>query len=344
MTQRVFYIIPVILYFLLTGCKKANDAVSNELVGQPVLFPKPAGFPEPGLFVNEPLTKEGILLGKKLFYDGRLSKDGSVSCASCHQQVAGFGTYDHDLSHGIYNQHSIRNAPPLFNLAWYISFGWDGAFNSIEEIADAHILSAVDMAGNYSDIANRLKSDPAYAEMFTSAFGTSEVNKDRILKALQQFTGSIISATTKYDSVRQNLASFNSVEQAGYDLFKRHCNSCHTEPLFTDFSFRNNGLPPSLLYDKGRQGVTGLSSDSYKFRVPTLRNLFISFPFMHDGRLIGFNQIYDHYQEVTQQENSGIDDLLRTPIQFTQTERVALTGFLRCLTDFSLSENAEYAP
>jgi cytochrome c peroxidase len=327
---------------LLFGCKKTSP-VLNELTGAPVLFAVPSGFPEQHMFTTEPLTKEGFALGKKIFYDGILSKDRSISCGSCHQQVAAFGTYDHDLSHGIYNQHSNRNAPPLFHLAWQKQFGWDGRYSRIEDIAEAHILRSTDMAGNFAEIINRMTVDTEYPSLFEQAYGTKTVNKERILKAIKQFVGAITSVTTKYDSVKAGLVAFSLSEADGYSLFKQHCNTCHTEPLFMDGSFRNNGLPITLLNDYGRQSVTGNIKDRNKFKVPTLRNLFLSFPFMHDGRLIAFSQIYDHYETVALQNQEGVlDPALSAGIRMTMDQKNNLSAFLRTLTDYNLPIREDY--
>jgi cytochrome c peroxidase len=329
------------MFLFVIACQKENP-VNNRVTGTPLTLTVPAHFPLPGMFDNEPLTREGIDLGKKLFYENRLSKDGSISCASCHQQVAAFGTYDHDLSHGINNQHSSRNAPPLFNLAWQHYFGWDGQYQRIGDVASAHIRSKIDMAGNFSTISNVLRNDPSYAALFKNAFGTPDVNEERMGKALQQFSGSILSVSAKYDSVRQQLAVFTQEEAAGYTLFKTHCNGCHTEPLFTDNSFRNNGLPPSLLNDIGRERITSKPEDRYRFRVPTLRNLFLSFPFMHDGRMIAFSQIYEHYATANQINTPLIDPLLKEGIVLTANEQASLTAFLRTLTQFDFPDRPEY--
>jgi cytochrome c peroxidase len=329
------------LTFML-ACNK-NPPVSNDFIGTPIIFSIPPGFPQEHIFQNAPLTQEGFVLGKKIFYDGILSKDGSISCSSCHQQVAAFGTYDHDLSHGIYNQHSNRNAPPLFHLAWQPYYGWDGRYSRIEDISEAHILRSTDMAGNFSEIISRMKSHPYYPALFEDAYGTREINKERILKAISQFVGSIMSVHTKYDSVKLGLKTFSVTEEAGYQLFMKYCNTCHTEPLFTDGSFRNNGLLPTLLNDNGRQSVTGLMTDRYKFKVPTLRNLYLSFPFMHDGRFIGFSQIYGHYAGLTEQSNGAmLDRSLENGITLNVQEQNQLTDFLKTLTDTSLPVRQEY--
>lgn len=326
----------------LFACDKSNP-VSNDLIGEQVAFTTPPGFSQDHIFNREPLTKEGILLGKKIFYDGILSQDGSISCGSCHQQAAAFGTYDHDLSHGIYNQHSNRNAPPLFHLAWQKYYGWDGRYGSIEAIAEAHIVSKTDMAGNFPEIISRMTKHPDYPRLFEDAYGNKVINKERILKAITQFTGSIISASTKYDSVSLGLATFTATEAAGYQLFMQHCNTCHTAPLFSDGSFRNNGLPPNLLQDNGREIVTGSIGDRYKFRVPTLRNLFLSFPFMHDGRFISFSQIYNHYANLKEINNGTLlEEALKNGITLTKQEQEYVTSFLKTLTEYDFASRKAY--
>ncbi len=340
--KKIGNIFCLILTILMFSCTK-SDPVSNNLIGTPLEFKVPNGFPQQHLFSVSPLTQEGFLLGKKIFYDGILSKDGSISCSSCHQQVAAFGTYDHDLSHGIYNQHSNRNAPPLFHLAWQKAYGWDGRYASIEDIAEAHIVRSSEMAGNFSDIITRMNNHPEYPGLFEKAYGTKEINKERILKVIGQFTGAIVSVATKYDSVKLELAQFSVSEQTGYQLFKQHCNSCHTEPLFTDGSFRNNGLMSTLLNDKGRQSVTGVMNDLYKFKVPTLRNLYLSFPFMHDGRFIAFSQIYNHYANVSDFNNGAlIDEAVKNGIPLSYQEQEHLTAFLKTLTDFGFANREAY--
>ncbi len=322
----------------MQGCRKNKD----QFVATPFALKIPAGFPTPVLFQNNELTVEGFQLGRRLFYDTRLSIDGSIACASCHQQIAGFGTYDHDLSHGIGGEHGIRNASPLFNLAWANTFGWDGRYTKLQDVFAAHITNRIEMGETLNGVVTKLKGASVYPPLFKAAFGSEEINQEKLLNALAQFAGSLVSAETKYDSVKQNLASFTANEQAGYTVFKNKCNTCHAEPLFTDYSYRNIGLPANLiLNDKGRMSFTNNRNDSLKFRVPTLRNLYKTFPFMHDGRLIAFSQIFDHYQTGVQ-ASFTLDPLLNNGIALSNSDKTVLLDFLKTLTDNSFTKNSAY--
>lgn len=321
--------------WLIEGCRKNK----LELTAYPVLLP--AHFPATDYYASTPIYKEGFELGRRLFYDTRLSKDGTVSCGSCHEQVAAFGTFNHDLSHGVNGEHGIRNAMSLFNLAWQTNFGWDGKHKSLEAVYTAHINSPVEFGENITSIINKLKTDRRYPQQFAKMFGTTEINQQRIYAALTQFISAFISANTKYDSVKQGLASFTVSEQTGYAVFLSKCNSCHTEPLFTNNSYRNIGLPVTALNDFGRIRVTNKNSDSLKFRVPSLRNLFKSYPFMHDGRFVAFSQVFDHYQTGVQQSTT-LDPLISSGISISTNERNALVDFFRTLTDNSFTGNSNF--
>ena len=172
-------------------------------INTPFPFRIPNGFPPPVYrFVNNPRTKEGFELGRKLFYDGKLSKDGNFPCSSCHQQFAAFATYEHRLSHGFNNQFSFRNAPGLFNLAWEKELHWDGGINNIEVQPLAPILDPHEMAEDLNHVIYKLKKDKLYPTLFERAFGSPLINSQRILRALAQFTASLVSADSKYDQVK----------------------------------------------------------------------------------------------------------------------------------------------
>ncbi|MBP6688231.1 MAG: cytochrome-c peroxidase [Lacibacter sp.] len=337
--RNTILVITVVLFlfaWLTEGCRKNKV----ELTTYPVQIP--AHFPSTDYYQRNPVTKEGFELGRRLFYDRRFSVDGSISCGSCHEQAAAFGTFDHDLSHGVNGAHGIRNAMSLFNLAWQTSYGWDGKYSSLDAVYAAHINSPIEFGENSNNIINKLKTDSRYPQQFKTIYGSTDINQQRIYNALTQFVSAFISSATKYDSVKQNLKSFTANEQAGYVVFQNKCNSCHAEPLFTDFSYRNIGLPLSILNDKGRMMVTGNKADSLKFRVPSLRNLYKNYPFLHDGRFIGFEQIFDHYQSGVQQ-STILDPLLNGGIQLSVAERSALVDFLRTLTDNTFTGNSSFA-
>ncbi len=333
----LFVSLVISLACLLDACKK-EDKVPDPNGYRPTFLQLivPTGWPQPptDIFVNNPLTEEGFQLGRKLFYDGRLSKDGNFACASCHQQFAAFATFDHQFSHGFDNAFTTRNAPGIFNLAWMKEMHWDGGINHIEVQPLAPITNVNEMAETMDAVLKKLNSDTLYARLFRSAFGDAVINSQRMLKALAQFMGSIQSYNSKYDQVKRGQAVFTPSEQNGYTSFKAKCNNCHTEPLFTDNSFRNNGLAlDPFLQDKGRMGITGNVADSLKFKVPSLRNVELTFPYMHDGRAFSLSQVIEHYRSTIHTEQATLDPLLKNKLLISEQEKVDLANFLRTLTD-----------
>lgn len=312
----------------------------------PLKFIIPKGWPQPAndIFAKNKLTEEGFQLGKKLFYDSRLSKDKEVSCASCHQPFAAFATFDHDLSHGVANSFTTRNAPALMNLAWMKEMHWDGGINHIEVQPLSPLTAPNEMGSSLDSVLLFLKTDSEYPRLFKKAFGDSKITSLRMLKALAQFTGSLVTYNSKYDRVMNGLDSFSRFEKSGYELFKLHCASCHKEPLFTDNSFRNNGRPLNRLNDVGRMAITGLSSDSLKFKVPSLRNVQLTYPYMHDGSIFSVPQVIDHYMKVTVTQPAGLDSNLKKPIQLTPLQKNQLSYFLYSLTDTSFTKSKRLGP
>lgn len=329
-------------FLFIAAAKKDNDPYKPTYIKLEI----PKGWPKPAsdIFKNNPLTEQGFQLGKKLFYDGRLSKDGNVPCASCHQQFAAFATYDHDLSHGIKDQFTTRNAPGIFNMAWTALLHWDGGINHIEVQPLAPLTAANEMAENLDSVLIKLKKDTAYPKLFKAAFGTNLINSQRMLKALAQFTGSIISCNSKYDKVQRGEATFTAAEQRGYEFFKIKCAGCHAEPLFTDNSFRNNGMAINpQLKDFGRMRITNNKSDSLKFKVPSLRNISLTFPYMHDGRFYSIGQAIDHYRTGIITTQPTLDTALKNRIAMNNTEKNNLLYFLFTLTDSVLVKNPRFA-
>ncbi len=330
----------MLLSYGLGSCRR-NYQQNHFLTLQQVI---PDGFPQPVYkFEDNLLTKDGFELGRKLFYDGRLSLDSNFPCSSCHQQIAAFGTYEHDRSHGYGGSHTLRNAPVLFNLAWEKDLHWDGEFTSLIDQSAQPITSHIEMAETFQGVIDRLQQDPDYRKMFVKAFGTPVVRPELMLKALAQFVGYLTSADSRYDKYKKGSATFTVNEENGYQLFKTKCATCHPEPMFTDYSFRNTGLPVDpFLNDYGRMRVTGKKEDSLKFKVPTLRNVYISENYMHDGRFNTLAQCLNHYRTNVQQSPT-LDPLLVNGIQLTNAEASDLAVFLRTLTDSSFITDPRFA-
>ncbi len=306
-------------------------------------FEKPSHFPEALYdFSKNPLKPEIIELGRKLFYDPILSKDSTISCASCHSPFNAFAHTDHDLSHGIRDQIGFRNAPALFNLAWHSNFMWDGAVNHLDMQALAPISSHTEMDEDISNICLKLSMSDNYQKLFEKAFGNNNISGERVLKALSQFQLSLVSAESKYDSVIQNLTVFTPQEKKGYELFLKHCNSCHSEPLFSNFQFADNGLQiDTTLNDFGRMKVTQNKADSLKFKIPSLRNLQYSYPYMHDGRFKKLSEVLNHYVKGIENRPGLAKDLAKK-IPLSSTEKVDLIAFLLTLNDKKFVFNKEF--
>ena len=341
---------PFILTLILSGTLLITGAINKENPGPGhptwIELKIPTGWPKPptDIFANNRLSEQGFQLGRKLFYDGRLSKDGNFPCASCHQQFAAFANYDHDLSHGFNNSFSNRNAPALFNLAWMTALHWDGAINHIEVQPLAPLTAPNEMAENIDSVLHKLRKDTDYPRLFKAAFGTAEINSQRMLKALAQFIGSIISGDSKYDRVKRGQAEFTANELNGFALFRSKCEGCHKEPLLTDNSFRNNGLPVNrYTNDAGRMKITGNREDSLKFKVPSLRNVALTYPYMHDGRFFSLSQVIEHYATGIQHNQTNLDSLLKKPISMNSRDKANLLYFLYTLTDTSLVKNPRFS-
>lgn len=294
----------------------------------------PGHFPKPVYnFNKEPLSYSKIELGRMLFYDPILSKDGKISCSSCHSSFNAFSHTDHALSHGIHDSIGKRNAPALFNIAWQRNFMWDGAINHIEVQALAPISNEKEMGENIENIRRKLQQDIKYPGLFYEAFGDSVITGQHILKALAQFELTLISSYSKYDSVKNGDATFSEQEKKGYKLFLKNCNSCHQEPLFSSYQFANNGLPVDLnLNDYGRWHITKNTRDSLLFKIPSLRNLSYTYPYMHDGRFRKLYQVLNHYTSGIKPSHT-LSPQLRNGIRLTPDEKVDLIAFLLTLND-----------
>jgi len=329
------------LFLSLIGLSILLYSAQTEIIGLGSIR-APKGWPEP--VYNRPVTDAGFVLGKKLFYDPNLSRDGSVSCASCHLSFTGFTHVDHAVSHGIDDRIGTRNSPVLINLAWNSSFHWDGGVNHLEMQMINPIEHPNEMDNTMKNVVAYLNNSPEYRKMFFKAFGDSIVNMPNTLRAFGQFTASLISSNSIYDQVKRKELEFSSQEKHGYRLFRKNCAECHREPLFNSNEFASNGLPIDTNYnDVGRFLITNIDSDSMQFRIPTLRNIEFSRPYMHDGRFGTLREVLDHYTQIDVTK-SHLSKPLKKPIILSDNDKKDLISFLKTLTDKEFLYNPRFRP
>lgn len=312
---------------------------TNNLPTDYPYFVQPKGWapPQYNLSKNRQ-TEAGFKLGRKLFYDPILSRDSTVSCMSCHLQYTGFAHVDHTVSHGIDGRKGTRNAPALINLAWNTSFHWDGGVNNLEVQPLNPITHRAEMDNKLENALKSLNKSLVYKTAFFKAFGDSVATSQRLLKALAQFTVALESYNSKYDKYMRHEVGGEMTEQElnGLKLFRTYCASCHKEPLFTDNSFQNNGLTVDPDYsDLGRYRITLNPEDSMKFKVPTLRNIEFTYPYMHDGRFMKLKEVINHYTDGGLQPYRNVPKSLQEPIKLSPNEKKDLIAFLLTLTDKS---------
>lgn len=303
----------------------------------------PSYFPKPVYdFKANPLKRAKIELGRKLFYDPILSRDHTVSCSSCHNSNQAFSHAGNGLSKGIEDGIGDRNSPAIFNLAWQKKFMWDGSVGNIDVQALAPINHPKEMGEDINAVVRKLNTLKEYKSLFYRSFGDSLATTERVMKALSQFQLTIVSANAKYDKVKQGKAKFTEAEENGYQVFKNKCSSCHTEPLFSNYGFSNNGLPINPeLKDYGKWNKTMEPEDKLMFKIPSLRNLSYTYPYMHDGRFQTLNEVLEHYEKGIEKSPTLAKELQHS-IVFTVKEKENLLAFLRTLNDSVMVSNKEY--
>ncbi len=341
-------LLPFIIWALISFKNGIKPAEINLFQNSDTLsFNIPEGWPEPYYdFERAPVTKNGFILGRKLFYDPLLSKDSSTSCSSCHLSYTNFTHVDHALSHGIKGRIGNRNTLSIINPAWQKTFMWDGGVNNLEVQPLAPLANPNEMDHSLKGVVERLQESEEYVLLYKKAFGMeSTVTGQRTLKALSQFMVTFTSSDSKYDRVmrKDSSTSFTESELNGLQVFRKNCSTCHTEPLFTNGTFQNNGLPiDTFLNDLGRFGITQNPDDSVKFIVPTLRNIEVSYPYMHDGRFRHLQTVLLHYTHgVT--HSSTLAQELQPNLKMDESDKRNLITFLKTLTDTKFLRNRDFA-
>lgn len=306
--------------------------------GYPITIPR--HIPIPALPYDNPVLKQRVALGEKLFRETKLSRTNTLSCISCHQGE--LGADPRQFSPGVDNMHGQRHSMPLFNLAWKTKFFWDGRAGSLREQVLIPIQDPLEMGETLENVVTKLKADPAYPPLFSAAFGSGEIKPETIGLALENFLLTRLSFDSKPDKALQGGPTLTEQEQRGFALFftefeprmgKRgaDCFHCHGGANFTDHGFHNNGLPPSD--DLGLGKVTGRASDAYKFSTPSLRNISRTAPYMHDGRFKTLEEVIEHYSSPPAPSATLDPNLAKHPqgLQLNDEEKQALVAFLNTL-------------
>lgn len=325
-----------LMIWMIWGCEQTAYIPATKTINLDV----PVGFPEPIIPDNNQLSEARIALGKKLFFEPALSLDSSISCASCHKQELAFAD-DRPVSPGIKGRLGFRNAPSLANMAFQPIFHKDGGVPNLDIQAVVPIEDENEMGMNLLDLAERLNQNPAYQEAFLDAY-YDIATPFTITRALAAFQRTLISSNSKYDQVQGGEAVFTAEEARGAALFfsdQAQCSSCHSGPNFTNHEFINNGL--YLEYeDLGRRRVTILEEDVGKFRVPSLRNIELTAPYMHDGSLPTLEAVLQHYNQGGQ--SSPLQDERIHPLNLQPQEITDLIAFLKTLTDYDFINNPDF--
>lgn len=326
------------IVFVLTFFSSCSD--ETEYRDVPIDFKVPENFP-PLVYdlQSNPITEKGFELGKKLFYDGRLSSDGTISCGFCHEQQSAFTHHGHTISQGVNGLSGTRNSPSIQNLAFQTTFMFDGATEHLNLQPIIPITNPVEMDGNFSQIVAMMNGDKEYRRLFNLAFPNQPINTENMLKAMAQFMVMVTSSNSRFDKYRRNEpgGTLTQEELDGYAIFNQKCAGCHATDLFTDNSFRNNGLAVNpLVNDVGRYRVTLLEQDKYKFKVPSLRNIEKTKPYMHDGRFMTLEAVLNHYSTGVMNSptlDASLNNNGMLGIPLTSLEKTKLIAFLYTLTD-----------
>lgn len=327
----------------------ANPPLPPHLLAPPIL----AQINTPA---NNAITDTGAKLGRALFYDKRLSQNQTVACASCHQREHGFSD-PRQFSVGFQGGLTGRNSMGLTSARYYQrrAFFWDERAATLEVQVLQPIQNAVEMGMTLTELETRLAAEPYYTDLFQQTFGSPFITSDRIARALAQFVRSIISSQTKYDlGVANNFANFTAQENQGRQIFNGagNCNACHGSDNFVPGGgpLNNNGLEFPLV-DLGRGGVTGLTQDMGLFKVPSLRNIALTAPYMHDGRFATLEQVVEFYNSGVV-DNPNLSPPLRNPppgpgaprrLNLTVAQKAALVAFLKTLTDPSIATDEKFS-
>lgn len=330
----------LLLLAWLSSCSPTTDVPSESPI-----IEAPPNFPPVPIPHDNPVTREKIELGRALFYEQRLSLDNSVSCASCHKQEYAFTDAGKPVSIGVNKEQGTRNTPVIANTAYLSTLSYDGLSSSLEQQSMRAILNPLEMRADTATMMQKLQQDSTYVRAFTRVFGSVQpVTAHNTVRAIATFMRTMLSGNSRYDRfVLGEKTVLNESEQRGKELFfseRTRCASCHTGPDFTDGKFHNTGLYRHYI-DKGHYYATNKHSDVGKFKTPSLRNIAITAPYMHDGTLNTLEEVMAHYNRGGH-PNINRDTLIHS-LQLTDDETADIIHFMETLTDNTLLNNPKFA-
>lgn len=352
--NRFWLLLAVIVTF---GCKKEPKVYEPT----PYALDVPSHFPNMPIPADNPMTVEGVYLGRKLFYEKRLSLDNSISCASCHSPQKGFSD-DKRFSIGVNGTIGRRQSMALVNLGWQQFFFWDGRAKTLEQQILEPVPDPVEMHLQWKEAQKRLENDLEYKRLFMKAFGTQIIDSSYVAKAIAQFLRTMISTNSKYDvmykyannmpltpSEYQVYQAVSIEEWAGYDLFQSlngaDCFHCHNGALMQVQRYSNNGLDATFT-DLGRGAITGNPSDNGTFKIPTLRNIEYTAPYMHDGRFNTLDEVINHYShhiKISSTIDPMIEFAFQGGVQLNAHEKSLVKAFLLTMSDPSFFTNPAFS-
>jgi cytochrome c peroxidase len=353
--NNIIYILPM-LFLFIWACDNDDSKVSLDDTPYVLTY---GNLPAPNLPVDNLLTKSGVQLGRMLFYETMMSKDESQSCASCHRQADGFSDTVR-FSVGVEMLEGKRQAMPVFIMAWHNNeFFWDGRAHLLRDQSLKPIQDPLEMNETLENVIAKLGASQMYRDQFTRAFGTDEITSEKMSLAMEQFMMSIVSYDSKYDKFLNGDVLLSESEERGRILFETEynpffpemsgadCVHCHGGANFENDKYMNNGLDNDATFtDIGREEVTMNSSDRAKFKVPSLRNVAITQPYMHDGRFNTLEEVIDHYNEHIKQSSSLDPALIQVVdnggLQLDDQDKIDLVNFLKTLTDHTFVNNQAY--
>lgn len=334
----------LLLFSGLSACRKDPQVPLPDVGPTPYVLPLPPwALADTNHHLNlpydNPLTVEGIALGRKLFYEKALSNDLSMSCATCHQQEHAFSD-PRQFSLGTNGVAGRRNAQAIINPAFEHFFFWDARALSLELQAFDPVRHPDEMGNSWPVVIERLEQHPDYPHLFAKAFGSPGIDSSRVVYALAQFERTFISFNSRFDRwyYGGQIGLLTEAEQRGFDLFtgEAHCADCHMLPFFHDFSVRNVGLRGEFS-DLGLEEVSGIADHRWRFKTPSLRNIEVTAPYMHDGRFATLEEVMDFYAEDVEITMPNLDPhmfpWLWGEVELDAQERADLVAFMRTLTD-----------